>query len=230
MNTAAPIRVRQSPGLPPSRSAGLADPQATGGRIERAARLGRHGSSALAHFLAEATARSRVHADPVDCVLALAPLMLDLLAHADSFLQPQHRLGEPHGYRRNRVYAAADGSLSLYAMVWLPGQWTPIHDHGCWGVVGVAEGVLEERSYVRASPDRHADHGIDLVPGGTLLLRAGGVTTFVPEPDHIHVTGVPLQRPPVLSLHLYGRTMSEHNVYDIATGTRQRIPVAHHGN
>jgi predicted metal-dependent enzyme (double-stranded beta helix superfamily) len=30
----------------------------------------------------------------------------------------------------------------------MPGQWTPVHDHGSWGVVGVVEGVLEERSYV----------------------------------------------------------------------------------
>ena len=26
---------------------------------------------------------------------------------------------------------------TLFALVWLPGQWTPIHDHGTWGVVGV---------------------------------------------------------------------------------------------
>jgi molybdenum cofactor biosynthesis enzyme MoaA len=51
------------------------------------------------------------------------------------------------------IYNAPDGSLSLYALVWLPGQWTPVHDHGSWGVVGVAEGVLEERSYVRLTAD-----------------------------------------------------------------------------
>ena len=52
------------------------------------------------------------------------------------------------------------------------------------------EGVLEERSYVRLSPDRGADTEIDLARGGTVLLRHGAVTSFVPNPDHIHVTGI----------------------------------------
>ncbi len=184
-------------------------------------------SSALAFFIAQATACSRSHAEPADCVLALAPLMLDLIDHADSFLAPQHYRSEPAGYTRNLVYDAPDRSLSLYALVWLPDQWTPVHDHGSWGVVGVVEGVLEERGYVRRSADLGADAGIDLARGGTVLLGRGSVTSFVPNPDHIHVTGVPAERPRAVSLHLYGRTMSNFNIYDVAAGTRRRIEVAH---
>ena len=54
-------------------------------------------------------------------------------------------------YTRNLIHEAPGGDLSLYAIVWLPGQWTPVHDHGSWGVVGVVQGVLEERSYLSAS-------------------------------------------------------------------------------
>jgi len=182
---------------------------------------------ALAGFVAEATARSRREADPADCVLALAPLMLDLIEHAGDFLEPRHYRSCAAGYARNLVYDAPDASLSLYALVWLPGQWTPVHDHGSWGVVGVVEGVLEERSYVRLSPDRGADEAIELARGGTILLGRGSVTSFVPNPDHIHVTGVPAGRPRAVSLHLYGRTMSDFNIYDVVAGTRRRIEVAH---
>ena len=94
-------------------------------------------------------------------------------------------------------------------------------------MVGVIEGVLEERSYVRLSPDRGADTDIDLARGGTVLLRHGAVTSFVPNPDHIHVTGVPLERPRAVSLHLYGRMMSDFNIYDVGARTRRRINVAH---
>jgi predicted metal-dependent enzyme (double-stranded beta helix superfamily) len=160
-------------------------------------------------------------------VLALAPLMLELIAQAGSFLEPQHYRSRDAGYARNLIFATPDASLSLYALVWLPGQWTPIHDHGSWGVVGVVEGVLEERSYVRLSADRGANDAIDLVRGGTILLARGAVTSFVPNPDHIHVTGVPEGRPRAVSLHLYGRTMSDFNIYDIATRTRRRVRVAH---
>ena len=181
----------------------------------------------LTDFISRATALSRDHSAPADCVLALAPLMLELIDQADAFLEPQHYRSDPDHYARNLVYDAADASLSLYTLVWLPGQWTPVHDHGSWGVVGVLEGVLEERSYVRLSADRGADAGIDLVRGGVILLGRGAVTSFVPNPDHIHVTSVPPQRPRAVSLHLYGRMMNSFNTYDVAAGTRRRVDLAH---
>lgn len=187
--------------------------------------------SALDSFVAQAAARASTGATPADCVEAICPLMLDLIDAAGQFLQPQHYQSDPAHYARNLIYAAPAGNLSLYALVWLPGQWTPVHDHGSWGVVGVVEGVLEERSYVRVSPDRgaypSADSGIELVRGGMVLLKRGAVTSFVPNPDHIHVTGVPVTRPRVVSLHLYGRMMSDFNTYDVAAGTRSRVRVAH---
>jgi predicted metal-dependent enzyme (double-stranded beta helix superfamily) len=160
-------------------------------------------------------------------VLALAPLMLELSEHASRFLEPRHYQSDPAHYTRNLVFDAPDESLSLYTLVWLPGQWTPVHDHGSWGVVSVLEGVLEERSYVRLSPDRGADEGIDLARGGVILLGRGAVTSFVPNPDHIHVTGVPPERPRAVSLHLYGRMMSDFNTYDVAARTRRRVALAH---
>ena len=184
-------------------------------------------SSALQAFISQAAAQTRDRSEPADCVLALAPLMLDLIERATTFLEPQHYRSDPNHYARNLVYDAPDASLSLYVLVWSPGQWTPVHDHGSWGVVGVLEGVLEERNYVRLSPDREADEGIHLVRGGVILLGHGAVTSFVPNPDHIHVTGVPLERSPAVSLHLYGRLMNSFNTYDISSGTRQRVSVKH---
>ena len=184
-------------------------------------------TTALSSFIEQAAAASHRRPEPADCVLALAPSMLALIGEAEAFLEPRHYHSDPRAYARNLVYCAPDNSLSLYALVWLPGQWTPVHDHGSWGVVGVIEGVLEERSYVRLSPDRGADRDIELVRGGVILLGRGAVTSFVPNPDHIHMTGVPPERPRAVSLHLYGRTMSSFNTYDVAAGTRRRVEVAH---
>ena len=184
-------------------------------------------SPALESFVAQAAALACQRPDPADCVLALAPLMLELIERATTFLEPRHYRSDPARYARNLVYAAPDASLSLYALVWSPGQWTPVHDHCCWGVVGVLEGVLEERSYVRMSTDRGIDEGIHLVRGGVALLQRGAVTSFVPNPDHIHVTGVSAERSRAVSLHLYGRTMNCFNTYNVAAGTRQRVTVEH---
>ncbi|MBI5721270.1 MAG: cysteine dioxygenase [Burkholderiales bacterium] len=181
----------------------------------------------LTDFVAAASALSDRHAQLADCVEAIAPLMLRLVEQAHTFLEPAHFQSSPIGYSRNLIYNAPDESLSLYSIVWLPGQWTPVHDHGSWGVVGVVEGVLEERNYVRLTPERGADAGIELARGGVILLGKGAVTSFVPNPDHIHVTGVPAERPRAVSLHLYGRTMSSFNIYDVAARTRRRIEVAH---
>jgi predicted metal-dependent enzyme (double-stranded beta helix superfamily) len=183
-------------------------------------------SPALDRFIAEAAARSRAHSLAADRVLALAPLMLDLIEDAASFLEPLHYRSDPHGYTRNLIRDDPDQGLSLYALVWRPGQWTPVHDHGSWGVVGIVEGVLEERSYLRVSPEG-GDEDIDLVRGGLQLLTRGAVTSFVPNPDHIHITGVPAERARAVSLHLYGRTMKDFNIYDVAARTRRRVQVAH---
>jgi predicted metal-dependent enzyme (double-stranded beta helix superfamily) len=184
-------------------------------------------SPTLECFVAQAAALTHDRPDPVDCVLALAPVMHELIERATTLLEPRHYRSDPNHYARNLVYAAPDASLSLYALVWSPGQWSPVHDHCSWGVVGVLEGVLEERSYVRLSPDLGTDEGIQLARGGVVLLGRGAVTSFVPNPDHIHVTGVSPQRPRAVSLHLYGRTMNSFNTYDLASGTRQRVLVEH---
>jgi 3-mercaptopropionate dioxygenase len=183
--------------------------------------------SPLQSFIAEANARTRDQTEAADCVLALAPLMLQLVEQAETFLEPRHYRDHPDHYSRNLVYDAPDASLSLYTIVWSPGQWTPVHDHGSWGVVAVLEGVLEERSYVRLSADRGGDEDIALVRGGVILLSRGAVTSFVPNPDHIHVTGVPMERARAVSLHLYGRMMNSFNTYDVAARTRRRVNVEH---
>lgn len=68
-----------------------------------------------------------------------------------------------------------------------------------------------------------SDSGIRLKRGGAILLGCGSVTSFVPNPDHIHMTGVPEARKPVLSLHLYGRNMNSFHIYDVEQGTRRLV-------
>jgi predicted metal-dependent enzyme (double-stranded beta helix superfamily) len=161
-------------------------------------------------------------------VTAIAPLMQELAAGADSFLADRHLRSDPAHYARNAIHIAPGGHLSLFALVWLPGQWTPVHDHGSWGVVGIVRGVLEERSYMSVSGDIAADSGIRLRRGGVILLNPGSVSSFVPNPDHIHMTGVASEREACVSLHLYGRNMNSFHIYDVAAGTRRLVDVPHH--
>ncbi len=183
---------------------------------------------ALKTFIGNCEAVAADMAGPADRVTAVAPLMQRLAARAEEFLSEDHTRSEPEHYARNAIHIAPSGNLSLFALVWLPGQWTPVHDHGSWGVVGIVRGVLEERSYMSASGDIVADEGIRLKRGGVILLNPGSVSSFVPNPDHIHMTGVPEGREPCVSLHLYGRNMNSFHIYDVAAGTRRLIDVPHH--
>ena len=184
----------------------------------------------LDQFICDAEAVAQSDLEPADCVLAVAPMMYRLLCSGRLFLKPQHFYDDSDHYARNAVHIAEENGVSLYALVWNPGQWTPIHDHGTWGVVGVIRGVLEERNFIRMDHENQTDTSIVLARGGTILLCENTVTTFVPNPDHIHKTGVPEGREQAVSLHLYGRTMNSFNAYDLDAGTRERIDVFHNEN
>lgn len=183
---------------------------------------------ALAAFIAQCESIVAAKEKTADRVTTIAPLMQNLATRADEFLTEDHKRPEAEHYARNAIHIAPSGNLSLFALVWLPGQWTPVHDHGCWGVVGVVQGLLEERSYMSATGDIAADSGIRLKRGGVILLNPGSVSSFVPNPDHIHMTGVARTRETCISLHLYGRNMNSFHIYDVEAGTRRLVDVPHH--
>jgi 3-mercaptopropionate dioxygenase len=185
-------------------------------------------SDALDAFIARCRRAAAELRDDADIVTTLAPAMEALLKGPRDFLRPEHFEGDPAHYARNAVYVCPEGGVSLFTMVWQPGQWTPVHDHGTWGVVGVLEGVLEERNFLRMD-DSQADTGIRLRRGSVVMLGEGSVSTFVPNPDHIHRTGVPETRRRAVTLHLYGREMSDYHCYNVEAGTREKITVAYRG-
>ena len=55
-------------------------------------------------FVSRATALTRGLEEPADCVLALAPLMLELIGQTSQFLTAQHYRSDPDHYARNLVY------------------------------------------------------------------------------------------------------------------------------
>src|SRR4030081_3781324 len=62
-------------------------------------------------------------------------------------LTAEQRFGSPDGYRSHTLHVEPDGSFSILALVWRPGQMTRIHDHVTWCVFGVIQGVEHEELY-----------------------------------------------------------------------------------
>jgi predicted metal-dependent enzyme (double-stranded beta helix superfamily) len=64
-----------------------------------------------------------------------------------SILAPDQRAGDPETYRSHVLHSEPNGSFSIVALVWRPGQVTPIHDHVTWCVFGVIQGIEYEELF-----------------------------------------------------------------------------------
>src|SRR5262245_34676541 len=62
-------------------------------------------------------------------------------------LDHERRSGDAEGYRSHALHTEPDGSFSIVALVWRPGQVTAIHDHVTWCVFGVIQGIEHEELF-----------------------------------------------------------------------------------
>ena len=111
-------------------------------------------------------------------------------------LAPELRSGDPDTYRSHLLHAEPDGSFSIVALVWRPGQETPIHDHVTWCVFTVVQGVEHEELFML---DEEA--GV-LVEAGSATNKTGSVSGFAPPGDIHRVRNVGDET--AISIHVYG--------------------------
>jgi len=64
-----------------------------------------------------------------------------------SILTAQERLGDPSRYQARLLHVEPDGSFSVVALVWQPGQATTSHDHVTWGAFAVLRGTEYEEAH-----------------------------------------------------------------------------------
>jgi predicted metal-dependent enzyme (double-stranded beta helix superfamily) len=113
-------------------------------------------------------------------------------------LRPEQREPDPERYRQHVLHAAEDGSFSVVALVWMPGQATAIHDHVSWCAIGIHQGQEHEVQY-RLESEGGAQF---LLPVGSTTNRQGSVSALTP-PGDIHYVMNP--GPEIaISIHVYG--------------------------
>lgn len=126
------------------------------------------------------------------------------LANPD-LLEPRHCEPAENTYRQHLVHVHPLGRYSIVALVWKPGQATPIHDHRCWCVVGVWRGVERETTYSLFGDDVTSY----LVPSGSAVCVPGDVSMLVPPAEDIHRVenaGDEI----AISIHVYGADIAVH--------------------
>jgi predicted metal-dependent enzyme (double-stranded beta helix superfamily) len=106
-------------------------------------------------------------------------------------LSEEQRLGSPDDYVGHTLHVEPDGSFSIVALVWRPGQLTRIHDHVTWCTFAVIQGVEHEELF---------DADLNLI--GRSANHVGEVSGFAPPGDihRVHNTGDET----AISIHVYG--------------------------
>jgi 3-mercaptopropionate dioxygenase len=115
-------------------------------------------------------------------------------------LTAEQRVGEADGYRSYQLHTEPNGSFSVVALVWRPGQVTEIHDHVTWCVFGVIQGVEHEELFT-LDEDRQC-----LVEAGGKTNETGDVSGFAPPGDIHRVRNAGDDT--AISIHVYGTDVS----------------------
>lgn len=134
----------------------------------------------------------------------------------DRWLEERFRVGHPDCYTRHLLHRDPRNRFVVLALVWQPGQMTPIHDHSCWGVMGLLQNSLEEVCYERLDDGKRANFA-ELEQSRVTDVGQGGVAYLLPPFEEIHRIGNTSSQP-TISLHVYGRDLDEVNVFDQVTG------------
>lgn len=110
-------------------------------------------------------------------------------------LTAEQRMGDPHQYATHPLHIEPDGSFSVVALVWRPGQHTRIHDHISWCVFGVIQGIEHDELFDR-----------DLNRVGSNDNHPGDVSGFAPPGDIHRVRNI--GDTTAISLHIYGANLA----------------------
>ncbi|WP_372619641.1 cysteine dioxygenase [Falsiroseomonas sp.] len=100
----------------------------------------------------------------------------------------------PDQYVRHLLHSDPEGGYAVVALVWRPGQMSPVHAHRTWCAFGVHQGVLTETYYAPGEPP---------VPCETRLLAPGATGNGPADPRLIHRLAN-LSCRTAISIHCYG--------------------------
>lgn len=154
--------------------------------------------AALAGLVTAVRSVLNKHPDWNETAGLIADELHDRLPTSGSILTEQQRLGDPDSYCAHLLHTEQDGAFSILAVVWRPGQVTPIHDHVTWCVFGTMQGVEHEELFEMRSDDV----GDYLVQVGENDNPLGEVSGFAPPGDIHRVRNIGAET--AISLHVYG--------------------------
>ena len=105
---------------------------------------------------------------------------------------------------RYLLYKDRDFGFVVMMLVWAPGQATPIHAHGTWGVEAVIKNQVRVTSY---ACDTHVAREI-----GSVVLPVGAVAYVLPPDADVHKVEH-FGGDQAITVHVYGKELLENLVF-----------------
>ena len=142
--------------------------------------------------------------DDVPCAVAAVKDTLVQCLRENTWL-PECAKEQDVGYARHLLHRCPQGRFTIVAMVWGPGQATPIHDHaGIWCVEGVYHGEIQVTSYDAVGPVGEVAR---FVAHREVCQGVGAAGSLIPPVEYhvIQNTGATA----AVTIHVYGGEMEE---------------------
>ena len=134
---------------------------------------------------------------PVEAKAARIVSALRLAAGSPDLLSADQVVPRTECYARHALHADPEGRFTVLALVWGPGQLSPVHAHHTWCAYAMRSGVLTETLY------RFDSEAAVAVASRTEARRAGHACHGEAGLDQIHCLGN-AGTEPAISIHVYG--------------------------
>ena len=121
------------------------------------------------------------------------------------------------------LYLNTKPMFSIRMFIYEPGDYTPIHDHNSWGVIGAVLGKIGVVKYVREDDGSKPGYA-RLHKSEKLLLEGSQTDLALPLNQGIHQTGNPGSQTSIM-LSVYGRPIRQIYIhrFDFENQTIQRL-------
>lgn len=153
--------------------------------------------------------RAVTSSEDVKCVVEAVRTSLIARLTIRGWLPEDAMVVSHEGYARHLLHRDPAGRFSVVAMVWAPGQKTPIHDHaGVWCVEGVYSGCIRVTSYDMKGDDgelfrfercRQIDQGV------------GCAGSLIPPVEYHVIENA--EDEPAITVHVYGGELESCSVF-----------------
>ncbi len=138
-------------------------------------------------------------------------ILEDVICSQSVRLPPAMKVAQSDRYARRLLYRSSRYGYEVIALIWGPGQGTPLHDHaGIWCVDGVLAGCVEVTQY-----DLLQVNG-DLCrfqPQQTVRAGVGMAGCLIP-PFEYHTIHNAIADANSITIHVYGGTMDHCTVFE----------------